>query len=62
LGIRSFKLVFEFNNTLTELFTEKGEDMLGVSGVHEIAEIYQKLFEIIKKIIEKSKFTTELRR
>ena len=60
LDIRSFELAFEFNQTLTKLFTEKGNEMPGVSGVGEIAKIYQRLLEILNRIIERSNFKTEL--
>lgn len=60
LDIRSFELVFEFNQTTEDLFEQQGKEMPGVTGVGEVAEIYQKLLEVLNRIIEISKFKTEL--
>jgi hypothetical protein len=62
LDIRSFELVFEFNQVTEELFQKESKEMPGVSGVGEVAKIYEKLFEVLNRIIEKSKFTTEVRK
>ena len=62
LDIRSFALDFEFNKTWQELFPPDGcKEMPGVSGIREIAKIYQKLLEVLNSIIVKSKFRTELK-
>ncbi len=60
LDIRSFELAFEFNQTTEELFEQQGKEMPGVSGVGEVAKIYQKLLEVLSRIIEISKFKTKL--
>lgn len=62
LDIRSFDLDFEFNRTLQELFPKGGaKEIPGVSGIVEVAKIYQKLLEVLNNIIVKSKFRTELK-
>jgi len=62
LDIRSFEISFEFNKTLEELFPENGnEETPGVSGIGEVSGIYQKLLEVLNRIIKKSKFKTELK-
>lgn len=62
LDIRSFDLDFEFNKTLQELFPKDGDkEIPGVSGIGEVARIYQKLLEVLNSIIVKSKFRTELK-
>lgn len=62
LDIRSFEIKFEFNHSLDDLIEKGKTDRIGVFGILEIAELYERILKLLKTLISTKDFEIEIKK